>query len=1262
MSNMDTIDIQVSTSVSNANAELDKLITKLGAVHTSLSKIGGKSINFGSAVKQQSNAAKSGLNNVSSSMDKTTESTMSLASAFGTLYANFFWVIRGIKGLWNSIDSTADYMESYNYFNVAFNKIANDWSGDFEKYGYENAESYAESFTDRMNDVFSKLSGVEFDDENMRLASNNVKNLGLNIKEVTQYAAQLGSVTNSVGLTGEASLTASSVFTKLAGDLSSLYNVDYSSVSTNLQSGLIGQSRALYKYGIDITNATLQTYAYELGLEKAVSEMTQAEKMQLRMIAILDQSRVSWGNLANEIDQPSNQIRLFKNNLSEAAQILGQLFIPILSKVMPVVNGITIAVKNLLSNIAGLFGIQLNFSSTATDELADSYEDVSSSIDSVGASAKKAKTHLLGIDELNVVEPQTESGGTSSSGGGASGGIDLTDDIINAAAEYQKVWDEAYAQMESKAQAIADKLSVIFVPVEKLFKDIKIGDWFAVGSDVSDIVTGIFNLFSDAIASVDWYTIGNNIGLFLAGIDWTDIFSSVGVAIWQGINGAIQLWIGSFDSAPFETAFLTILALPKSVKSAISSPIEEMFALWTGGAGTLGESFMATFGTGGLITLALAALVIGLKGTYDENEEVRASFERATESISAGFKPLMELISNDILPNLQSAWNNLIEIFNPFAEFLDTVFVSIWQDMINPVLTYLGEAVLPMVTETLSNLWNNVFVPLGNFIASVFAPIIDILSFTLTVLWENVVVPLADAVGNILGKTFEGLVDIFNQTLIPIVNVVISIFQFLWDNVFEPLVNFLLDRFYPIFETVFEAIGGIIDGLSITFGGLIDFIAGIFTLNWEKALQGVQDIFKGISDGLVAIIFGGVEVISIVIKNTWDTIVEWTSNLFNSVGKFFEDLWIKICEIWSVVSDWFNQNVITPIVNFFSPIVETVTTFFSDLWENIKSVWSIVSTWFNENVIEPVAEFFVGFATRVGQVFEGLWIVIQGVWTVVSTWFNENVIQPVGDFFVGLATKVGEVFQNLWNGVQTVWTVVSGWFNNNVIIPTVGFFLGLVDSVSSFFSNLWEGIKSVWTSVSDWFTQNIINPLSTAFETVCNNISNFFSRLWDGIRGSVIGAMNAVIGGIESGINFIVSGINRIINGFNDIVSWAAEVAEVDWDGVDTVPNVYLNRIPAYEVGGFPEDGLFFANHTELVGRFTNGRTAVANNEQIISGISYGVKRAVEEVLAPYLADIAESNREVANKEFTTYIGDREIARANRRGQRSLGMQLITEY
>ena len=103
-----------------------------------------------------------------------------------------------------------------------------------------------------------------------------------------------------------------------------------------------------------------------------------------------------------------------------------------------------------------------------------------------------------------------------------------------------------------------------------------------------------------------------------------------------------------------------------------------------------------------------------------------------------------------------------------------------------------------------------------------------------------------------------------------------------------------------------------------------------------------------------------------------------------------------------------------------------------------------------------------------------------------------------------------------------------------------------------------------------------------------------------------------------------------------------------------------MGKLPKFEVGGFPEDGLFFANHNELVGQFSNGKTAVANNEQIVSGISIGVRQAVRDELAPYLRDIADYTNQTAQKDFSVNIGDRDIARANQRGQRAIGLTLRT--
>ena len=64
------------------------------------------------------------------------------------------------------------------------------------------------------------------------------------------------------------------------------------------------------------------------------------------------------------------------------------------------------------------------------------------------------------------------------------------------------------------------------------------------------------------------------------------------------------------------------------------------------------------------------------------------------------------------------------------------------------------------------------------------------------------------------------------------------------------------------------------------------------------------------------------------------------------------------------------------------------------------------------------------------------------------------------------------------------------------------------------------------------------------------------------------------------------------------------------------------------------------ANHNELVGKFSNGKTAVANNEQIVQGIQSGVTSAIANAIVPYLVQIV-------NKDTTLQIDGREIGRTS---------------
>lgn len=606
----------------------------------------------GAASGRATNSLGRNLNNYTTSARRATKSTFSLAAAFGKFYATYFLVIRGIKSLWKSIEGTTDYIEAFNYYTVAFNKVGKEWGKDFEKFGYDNAEDYAQSFGNRVNELLGKMSGLKVDVDGGLISESGMKNLGLNLQEITQYASQLASITNSLGQTGEVTTAISKSMTMLAGDMSSLFNVDFSTVANNLQSGLIGQSRALYKYGIDITNATLQTYAYRYGIEKAVSEMSQAEKQQLRFLAILDQSRVSWGDLANTINTPNNMIRQFTNNVKEAGMVLGQLFIPVLQKVLPVINGVVIAIKRLLVSVANLLGIRIDFSSfnQGVSGYNEDLEDTADALDKVGTSAKNAKSGVREFDKLKVISTPKSSGSGSGAGGA---GIDLTKEIMDATAEYEKVWQEAFDKMQNTAMEWADKIEKLLEPVKKLFKDLFNGDFFEAGKDLSGIVTGIFNWMSDAIASVDWYQIGQNIGQFLAGIDWTAVFTSAGNFIKTAIDAAIDLWKGSFDAAPIETTIITAIGLLKftGVGKIIWDKISKKVT-----ATVLGESI------GIVPTIAIGAVtwVIGFnvgkslgKALFPEDAEYYDNFTWFGEN---GF---FNTLKNTDFTTLKTAWDDL---------------------------------------------------------------------------------------------------------------------------------------------------------------------------------------------------------------------------------------------------------------------------------------------------------------------------------------------------------------------------------------------------------------------------------------------------------------------------------------------------------------------------------------------------------------------------------------------------------------------------
>ena len=570
----------------------------------------------GQRIGSATNTINNSLDRFSSAATRASRKSFNLASAIGKVYAQFWILMRAVSGLKKSFMDTADYLEAYNYFDVVAGKIGADT---FAKAGVGSADDYAEAFTSEMRRKLKQMSGLELDLEDRLIKTTNAKSLGLNITEITQYQASIASITNAMGQAQEVSTATAKAFSMLAADMGSLRNVDYEQVAANLQSALTGQARALYKYGIDLTAATLEQYAYANGVDKAVSEMTQAEKAQLRLLAILDQSKVAWGDLANTINSPANQMRQLKTNLEELGTVFGQLFIPVLQRTLPWVNGLSIALKQLLIDIASLLGIELNLDEFGQG-FSDTIDEDTEAIDELNKSMKETKKGIREFDELKVI-----GGDKSKAGSGLSDQIDLTQQILKATDEYERVWDEAYRKMESKAQAVAEALKGALDPIRKIVEDFHLGNFFEAGEDVSDLAISIFDFVSNAIDSVDWTTIGNKIGEFISGIKWDEVFSGFGDLIWSAIQGAIKLWNGAFDVAPFETALLTAFGILHftSLGQTLTANITSSISGWFKNHG-VDSKFLAKAGIGAI------AVGLSVAFTIDNVTDVQTGKYAAT--------------------------------------------------------------------------------------------------------------------------------------------------------------------------------------------------------------------------------------------------------------------------------------------------------------------------------------------------------------------------------------------------------------------------------------------------------------------------------------------------------------------------------------------------------------------------------------------------------------------------------------------------------
>lgn len=286
--------------------------------------------------------------------------------------------------------------------------------------------------------------------------------LGIDPTEAMNNMATIQGLTTSFGIASDKAYVLSKNLTQLGYDLASLKNIPVAESFTKIQAAISGELEPIRRLGVDISNARLQQELLNLGYSQSVSTLSQADKAVLRYIAIMKQTTDAQGDFARTLSSPANMIRILQAQLNSLARAVGSLLYPALKSILPPLIAAVELVKELVTGIASLMGVKVEFSdfSSASDDVSGVTDALDNTTKATGKAAKAFKNYIMGFDELNVIQKNADSSGGSGSGSGAAGNI--LGDVDLSGYDMFKQYNEEFArQIDSLKQKIKDMLPAI---------------------------------------------------------------------------------------------------------------------------------------------------------------------------------------------------------------------------------------------------------------------------------------------------------------------------------------------------------------------------------------------------------------------------------------------------------------------------------------------------------------------------------------------------------------------------------------------------------------------------------------------------------------------------------------------------------------------------------------------------------------------------------------------------------------------------------
>ncbi len=830
-------------AVASLKAELIALVPGFGTVLSVAKTVTETFQKIVRGIKSVINAIKNVWNVIKNVFNKIKEILGKIGSVIGKIGSAFYNSFAGVAKAAGRVISSIFEKVTTLFGGVKNNGLIGNFT---DLYNY--AKAFYSSLTNIMTTIYNltKSSGDYEEMMNMyAVAMGNAAEAGVEYANVVQDAVGINAadwmeneaifmnIVHGYGVASDRAATISQQLTQIGYDLSSIWNEDVATAMEKLQSGIAGEIEPLRRWGVDLSQARLEQEALTLGINESVSSMTQAEKAQLRYIAIFNQvsEQGVLGDMAKTINSSANQMRVFAAQIELVGRSIGNVFIPIINQVLPYIIALAKAVRSVVDSIAGFFGYTLptvgDFSvGSIGDTIGDLTNDTQDLADATGSAAESAedyKNTILGIDELNVLNDTTTSGsggsgGSSGGSGGASG----------------SGWDfdiPTYDFLEKLLDQGTDNILKNLTKLDEF-------NWVGLRTKIHTAMTKIAKSFNKVIEEVPWETIGNfgaeAFNTFNQALNtfWyeTNKLGSDGLTTWQRLGRGVSKGVKQFVSAVDWTAVgMQFKYKMHSVLDMLSEAVTEF-------------SKKGANGINGFEAVGVA-IANYLEAAFSYDKQGKSIFKKAAVALSTTIKGIATSTYTAITELNNSLDKNGRNWFQKTGESLGEALASVFSD----------KELFSKATKSLTSLIGDENKGVLGGISSAVNAMAKKDSITGLSSWEALGQNVASGVESIFSATnfkvaastlstaFKGVLSAFKTTLAELNSA--NYFRSIGSTIADMLVGAFSEG--GLFNEASKAIG---EALTSSLQLLDGFLASMNAVDYSSGLTGWQQFGRGIAN------------------------------------------------------------------------------------------------------------------------------------------------------------------------------------------------------------------------------------------------------------------------------------------------------------------------------------------------------------------------------------------------------------------------------